>query len=61
MAHEELTTTIRFRATAADVKKLSKVAKYYDRSPSDVMRRLIAEAERRIRPLSAVPDAPKEK
>ena len=61
MAHDELSTTIRFRATAADVKKLSRVAKHYDRSPSDVLRKLIAEAERRIRPLSAVADVDKEK
>lgn len=43
-----MTRTFRFRATEADAKRLRRLSKHYDRRPSDVLRRLIADECTRI-------------
>ncbi|HZZ54770.1 MAG TPA: hypothetical protein VFE26_10860 [Trebonia sp.] len=55
-----LTVTIRFRATRKDERALARLAKFYDRTPSDVLRRLIEEAEARIQPRERVAPPKKE-
>ena len=39
---------IRFRATLDDRTRLERVAQHYERAPSDVLRRLLTEAEARL-------------
>jgi predicted transcriptional regulator len=55
MAHDELTDTIRFRASKKTGRKLERLARHFARSPSFVLRQLIDEAEARIRHVAVVP------
>ena len=48
MATPQMTHTFRFRGTKADARNLKKLARHYDRTPSDVLRRLVTEAAARI-------------
>lgn len=48
--------TIRFRATKRDERKLARVATYFDRSPSEVLRQLVSEAYARLPPRARVTD-----
>jgi hypothetical protein len=57
---QTLPTLIRFRATARDVRLLAKLAKKYERTPSWVLRRLIADGARAadlIKPKAAKEEA----
>ncbi len=53
---ERFPVVIRFRATKADRKRLDRLAQYYERAPSDCLRRLLAEAAARL-PAPKLPSA----
>lgn len=50
-----LTITLQVRATPRDKRALMRLAKHYGRTPSDVLRRLIAEADIRLRTAAITP------
>jgi hypothetical protein len=48
MSGPKMTTTVQFRMRRADKRTLARLAKHYERTPSEVLRRLIVEEAARL-------------
>jgi hypothetical protein len=48
MSGPKMTTTVQFRMRRADKRTLARLAKHYERTPSEVLRRLISDEAARL-------------